>query len=211
MASTTRQAAFHLFSKVQPDPASVTATPTREGARVPTLTAVAETALVLFEDLCALAGGKGAEWLGFDKGFATERVKIFALDAAAEIAADNAALFVDVPAFHHALRHKLCAALVTHLQSWQRSDVALRKDVDEIFFMCLPLMWVFIGPGSLCLRDDQPMKRPPDNSLGHNQNFYYRNPFLNTSQGTRFSVLPRNPIFCPPKDAPRSTLAATHS
>jgi len=122
-AATTRQAAFHVFSKVQPDPASVTATPTREGARVPTLTAVAETALVLFEDLCALAGGKGAEWLGFDKGFATERVKIFALDAAAEIAADNAALFVDVPAFHHALRHKLCAALVTHLQSWQRSDV----------------------------------------------------------------------------------------
>ena len=122
-AATTRQAAFHVFSKVQPDPASVTATPTREGARVPTLTAVAETALILFEDLCALAGGKGAEWLGFDKGFATERVKIFALDAAAEIAADNAALFVDVPAFHHALRQKLCAALVTHLQSWQRSDV----------------------------------------------------------------------------------------
>ena len=47
----------------------------------------------------------------------------------------------------------------------------LRKDVDEIFFMCLPLMWVFIGPGSLCLRDDQPMKRPPDNCLGRNQNF----------------------------------------
>ena len=30
---------------------------------------------------------------------------------------------MDVPAFHRALRQRLCAALVTHLQSWQRSDV----------------------------------------------------------------------------------------
>ena len=122
-AATTRQAAFHVFSRLQPDPAAIAATPTREGAKVPTLNARAEAALLLFEDLCALAGGKAALWLGFDGAFATERVKIFALDAAAEVAANSADLFVDVPAFHHALRHKLCAALVTHLQSWQRSDV----------------------------------------------------------------------------------------
>ena len=123
-AATTRQAAFHVFSRLQPDPAAIAATPTREGAKVPTLNARAEAALLLFEDLCALAGGKAARWLGLDGAFAKFwRVKIFALDAAAEVAANSADLFVDVPAFHHALRHKLCAALVTHLQSWQRSDV----------------------------------------------------------------------------------------
>ena len=72
-----------------------------------------QTAFLLFEDLCALAGGSAAAWLRVPP-----LPKAFALDMIEFTLSQHADVFEQVPAFQRALGGRLCALLMTNLRGW---------------------------------------------------------------------------------------------
>jgi hypothetical protein len=130
-AATVRQGVAIVFSRVSPSlaalrkayiktgPGAIAAAGDAEagGAAGGGMNACVQTAFLLFEDLCALAGGSAATWLRVPP-----MPKAFALDMMEFAMAHHSSVFLEVPAFQRALGGRLCALLMANLRGWDQFE-----------------------------------------------------------------------------------------
>lgn len=103
-AATLRQAVALLFDRV-------VASMMETGASAEAPSAIVQTALLLFDDLCHLAGGKSAAWLQVQP-----LPKVIALDMLEFVLSQYAVVFKSLPPFERLIGGRLCSLLMTSLR-----------------------------------------------------------------------------------------------